>query len=262
MKKIALSVIGLFLVAGLVRCTTTKKVGNWIAPEKAPTMAHVHIGHAMTNWKQTPKKMGLFVVAEKEANIALIHANLAAKKPIDLDSVKLYIGNVMHAIDPSTQKRGPGMGFGQKRALTEAISHITFAAESKDASENVKRFVEPFAQNAMSTLERCELILALGEDIQKAESAQAAMALADEIVILARANIEGVNAGGNGRGITDSNDIGLKQLRTQIEEMIDREEPPYQPASRRYLLGVVRLPSGKWTYSWLTNKRQGGSGGY
>ena len=257
-------VSGLFLVVGLVGCGTMKKVGDWMAPEKGPTMAHVHVGHAMTHWKTTPDKMGLFVVAEKEADIAYTHASMALQKPIDLNRVKLNIGNAMHAIDPETQKRGPGLGFGLKRALNEAVSHITYASESKDATENVKAFVAPFAQNAIATIERCDLILALGADIQKAESAQEAAALAEEVVILTRANLNGMNASGNGGAVTDSNDYGLKQLRVQVEEMIDREDPPYQPVSRRYLLGVVRLPSGKWTYWWLTDSKNdgGGGGGY
>ena len=261
MKNLILGVVGLFLVFGLVQCTTMEKVGDWMAPEKGPTMAHVHIGHAMTNWKTTPDKMGLFIVAEKEADIAYTHASLALQKPIDLDRVKLHVGNAMHAIDPKTHKSGPGLGFGLKRALNEAVSHITFAAESTDASENVKDFVTTFGQNTTATIERCDLILALGTDIQKAESAQEAAALAEEVVILTQANVKGMNASGNGGAVTDPNDYGLKQLRTQIEEMIDREDPPYQPAPRRYLLGVVRLPSGEWTYWWRTTEQTGHTGG-
>ena len=260
MKKFVLCAVGLFLLFGQVRCTTMKKVGDWMAPEKAPTMAHVHIGHAMTHWKRTPDKMGLFIVAEKEAEIAHTQAKLALQKPIDLNRLKLNVGNVMHAIDPKTQKRGPGLGFGLKRALNESVSHITFASESKDATENVKAFITPFTQNTIATIERCDLILALGADIQKAESAQEAAALAEEVVILTEANLNGMSASGNGGAITGPDDYGLKQLRAQIEDMIDREDPPYQPVSRRYLLGVVRLPSGEWTYWWLTDGN--GPGGY
>lgn len=262
-KRFALYAMGLVMAAGLLQCTMMNKAGNWIAPEKEPKMAHVHIGHAMTHWKQTPDNMGLFVVAEKEADIAFTHANMAMQKSTDLDHIKLHVANVMHAIDPKTQKKGPGLEFGQRRALSEAISHIAFAAESDDASENVKRFVESFTNNSASILERCDLIIALGEDVQKAETSQEAVALADEIAILASANIEGIKSGGNGNEITDPNDFGLKHLRVQIEEMIDREVPPYQPVPRRYLLGVVRLPSGKWTYWWKTsnNSSEGGGGG-
>jgi uncharacterized lipoprotein YmbA len=44
---------------------------------RAPTIAHVHIGHAMTGWHDTPGKQGLFIVAEQKAAEALAAAQLA-----------------------------------------------------------------------------------------------------------------------------------------------------------------------------------------
>lgn len=262
MKKVTIYLLGLFLMLGLSQCTTLK---NWMAPEKGPTIAHVHIGHAMTGWKHAPGKKGLFVVAEQEAKTAQTHANNALQKPDDLKHIKLHVGYVMHAVDPKTQKKGPGLGFGQKRALTDALSHITFAAESDDASENVQNFAKTISLYAEATLERCYLIMALGQDILQTNSAEEAATLAEEIAKLTRANIEGVNAGGNG-GVTDPDHYGLKQLRTQITEMTDREDPPYRPVSRRYLFGLIRLPSGEWTYWWHVDREKsggdGGGGGY
>ena len=37
---------------------------------RPPTIAHVHIGHALTGWVETPDSKGFFVVAEKNAQIA------------------------------------------------------------------------------------------------------------------------------------------------------------------------------------------------
>ncbi len=228
--------------------------------EKGPTIAHVHIGHTMKGWKDTPDKMGLLVVAEQEAKTAQTHSNIALQKPDDLKHIKLHVGYVMHAVDPKNPKKGPGLGFGQKRALTEAVSHITFAAESDDASENVQNFAKTISNYAEATLERCDLITALGQDILQTNSPEEAAILAEEIAKLTRANIEGVNAGGNG-GITDPDYYGLKQLRTQITEMTDREDPPYRPVSRRYLFGLIRLPSGKWIYWWHDHREKSGDGG-
>ena len=60
--------------------------------------------------------------------------------------------------------------YGVKQALNGAVNHITFAAESADASENVQVSAEAFASNAITVLDRCDLITALAEDIGSAGS--------------------------------------------------------------------------------------------
>ena len=58
--------------------TTIKKV---LVIEKTPTIAHVHIGHAITGWKHSPGQKDLFQVAEEEADIAPAHAGYAIEQP-------------------------------------------------------------------------------------------------------------------------------------------------------------------------------------
>lgn len=255
--------IAMTVILLLTGCTTINKA---LVIEKTPTIAHVHIGHAITGWKPSPDQKGLFQVAEQEAETALTHTGYAIERPDNIDLIRLHVTHVMHAIDPETQKEGPGTGFGLKRALTEAVGHITYAAESDDASQNVANFSEPFAGNARDVLERSNLILALGQEVLQDISAQEAFALAEEMLILASANIEGIDKNEDGSINVPPDEYGLKQLRNQITEMIAREDPAYEPVAKRYLFGLIRLPSGKWDFSWRVNQFEdnegGGGGGY
>ncbi len=253
----------MMVILMLAGCATINKV---MVVEETPTIAHVHIGHAITGWKHSPDQKGLFQVAEQEADIAFVHAGYAIEQPDNIDLIRLHTSHVMYAIDPKTRRQGPGTGFGLIRALTEATGHITYAAESDDASQNVIDFAKPFTKNARGVLERSELILALAEEIHQDLSVQEAFALAEEILILADANVKGIDKDGNGTIDVNPDEYGLKQLRHQMMEMVAKEDPPYVPVAKRYLFGLIRLPSGKWDFSWNVNHikgdRKAGGGDY
>jgi len=247
MKKYILTFTTIvWVLVPLWGCTT---LNDAFIQEKPPSIAHAHIGHATTGWRYTPDQKGLYQVAEEETKIARDHAGYAVERLDNIDLIKLHVGHVMHALNPESQKEGPGLGFGAKKALTEAASHITYAAGSEDASENVRNFAEPFNRNAEAIVQRYDLILALGEEILQTSSNQDAAALAGEILILSRANVEGTDSDGNNAIGPAADEYGLKQLRAQITDMINRENPPYRPVPQRYLFGLIRLPSGKWAYS-------------
>ena len=59
-------------------------------------MAHVHIGHVLTGWNDTPDKMGLLPTAIAEANVAAQHAGFALSKTDDLAWMKTHIGHILH----------------------------------------------------------------------------------------------------------------------------------------------------------------------
>lgn len=256
-----LAIVGGLLLFGsgwLVGCGGAKR---FTFQEKLPSIAHVHIGHAMTGWKPSPDHKGLFLVAEEEARIALAQARKAVEQPENLAHIQEHVRGVMHAVDPTVQKKGPGLGFGAKKALFEAIGHITFAAKSDDASVNVQQFADPFAESAKPTMDRCDLIQALGQEIVHSSNSQDAYVLAQEVLVLASAIVEGVDLNQDGRINPDVNEIGLQQMRAQITAMIDRENPPYQTVAQRYLFGLIRMPSGKWAFSWLVNPFYDDEGG-
>ena len=75
--------IAIALCAGLaVACTPMDKGDKGM--KMAGEEARAHIGHVMTGWKDTPDGKGLLAVAIEETEIALAHAEFAAKKPDDL----------------------------------------------------------------------------------------------------------------------------------------------------------------------------------
>lgn len=259
----------LFLIWG-VTLTGCSGVRNFTFQEDLPTIAHVHIGHAVTGWMHAPDKKGLFVTAEEEGQVALNEAKKALEKPDDIKAIKQHVQNTLHAIDPDYVASGAGLGFGLIKALEEASGHITYASKSDDASINVQQFAEKFEQNSIPALERSDLILALGQEILTLQSTEDAFVLAKEIHCYVEAVIYGPEAATKECSSVQATDFGLKQLRAQLDEMIAREVPEYRTVATRYLFGVIKLPSGKWAFSWLVNSFYddeedsggGGGGGY
>ena len=74
-----------------------------------PTIAHVHVGHALTAAHDTPGKDGYFVVAEKRADEALSFSESAADKR-DIASIKTDIAGIVKATDSEEY-------FGVKQAI-------------------------------------------------------------------------------------------------------------------------------------------------
>jgi hypothetical protein len=98
--------------------------------------AHLHIGHVMTNWRDTPGTRGFLPVAVDEARVAAIHAKLAAKSATP-DEMKLHVGHVLNALDPSLEPKGPGAGYGVKKATAGAIQHLDFASKAEGITANI-----------------------------------------------------------------------------------------------------------------------------
>ena len=66
-------------------------------------------------------------------------------------------------------------------------------------------------------------------------------------------NINGKDIDGNGVVDPASDEVGLVQLRQGLVTMLSNETPPYHPLGRKYLLGLIRLPNGQWTYNFETS---------
>ncbi|MEJ2417478.1 MAG: hypothetical protein P8Y45_11205, partial [Exilibacterium sp.] len=59
----------------------------------------------------------------------------------------------------------------------------------------------------------------------------------------------------------------LKQLEENLQQMLQNEsDPPYEPVSRRYVLGLIKLPNGRWDFDfskiWEKTWNKGGRGYY
>jgi len=141
-----------------------------------------------------------------------------------------------------------------------AANHISFAATSGDASDNVIRFAPAFKNDVAAVIGRCDYIDLLGKDISASVSLQEAAAVAREILRTAQANVDGDDSAGAGVKGSIPADYGVAQLRAQLEAMVARENPPYRTVDDWYLFNLVRLPNGRWVFDKLA--RGGNIDGY
>jgi hypothetical protein len=218
-----------------------------------PLISHAHVGHSLTTWRDTPDEQGLFVVAEQEITIAWQQAQAARQTSATV--ARTHLAGVIHALDPEHQASGPGLGYGGIRALTGAAKHLEFASTSDDASRNIVQGAEVFIKQAAVVIENLRLAVDVAILSQKSSDAEISGLTAEVEQIIGR-SLNGADVDGNGSiGNTDE-EIGLKQMRQQLLAVLSRENPPYHPIGRRYLLGLVRMPNGRWVYQF---QRSGGA---
>ena len=208
---------------------------------QTPTIAHTHVGHAITGFDGTPGDQGLFVVAEKRANSAKL---IADQLDIDgsPDTLKSEINRIVDETASST--------YGLKKAITDASNHMVFAAKSLDASDNLIRTAATFSESIDAVVSRCDLIVLAANDVSGSTSAEEIRVLAAEIQALAVANVIGDDANGDGRIGSTPSEYGVRQLRDRLDALIGREEPAYQPVARWYLFHLVRLPNCDTCWAW------------
>jgi hypothetical protein len=200
-----------------------------------PSVAHVHIGHAITAVHVTPNHEGYLVTAERRGKQTFDFATRASSDS-DLASIKADVALAVKATNSDDD-------FGLKQAIVMAANHVSFAATSDDASLNVQRSAPVFARDISGVVERCDLIILLGNDVNASKSVKEATVSVTEIVKLANANINGDPQLG-----TAPNANGLVQLRKELEAMISRENPRYETVPEWYLFNLVRLPNGRWVF--------------
>jgi hypothetical protein len=212
-----------------------------------PTIAHVHIAHTTPGWSDTPGKAGLLSVAEREAETAAENARNGFRARLDATELKRYVSYALHAIDPSVQKVGPGTGYGLVRAMEGTADHVKFAAESEDASKNLKESMEALEVSASRIRQSAKVSLAIGQEILSTSKPEDLASLAEEF-----------------RNETDSAARQTRAWRVQLQEVIARENPPFTNIERRYLFGLIRLPNGLWKWApdvdKASNQSQGSSG--
>jgi hypothetical protein len=210
---------------------------------RAPTIAHVHIGHAITGVHVTPNQEGYLVTAERRGGQAVEFSRLAAGST-DLAVIKQNVAAAVKATDSEDD-------FGVKQAIVMAANHITFAATSDDASVNVQQAAPVFAAHITRVVERSDLIVLLGKDVEASTSAKEAAVSVVELGKLTQANVSGDDANGDGVVGSIPSEYGLVQLRKELEAMIARESPRYVTVPQWYLFNLVRLPNGRWVFDKL-----------
>jgi hypothetical protein len=204
---------------------------------RQPLISHAHIGHCLTTWHDTPDKQGLFEVARQELETARKEADDALLAGLSAAQKAEHIDNVAHALNPDMQPLGPGLDYGAIRALEGAVEHLEYAATSEDASPNIVSSVATLSDIGVAVLERLRNAAA-----QAKPAGIKDLAALDKLAFDVRTLL---NAAEFGTGTQP----GFQQLRTQLDAMLARESnPPYEPVERKYVLGLVRLPNGKWGF--------------
>jgi hypothetical protein len=186
--------------------------------------AHVHIGHVISEWTDTPSNAGLLPTAKKEVIVAAAHANYAKKASDDLDSMQFHSTHVRHAIDPALEPGGgPGLGYGFLKAANGAIEHITLASESADASESVKTHTVHIVSALNNAVARNNLALVEAEAILAATTAEEAAPHALKMAELTEGAFLGVDANGDGKVTWHEGEGGVKAAEKHMNFIVSDE---------------------------------------
>lgn len=182
--------------------------------------AHTHIGHVTESFNDTLKQQGLLPTALAEARVAAHHAALMLKELENLEHLKAHSAHVLHAIDPTlTENKGPGLGYGLKKAAAAAAFHIQLAAKAADSSANVKTHEAHVSASITNVIRRADEIIELGQRIRAASSASEAARHAAQIKTLSDAIVSGADANKDGRVTWELGEGGLEQARQHMDLM-------------------------------------------
>jgi hypothetical protein len=185
--------MGLPLYAGRPVKITGELKGDAIIIAKVEAIpAHLHIGHVMTNWRDTPGTRGFLPVAVDESRVAVLHAGLAAKAT-SLDDMKLHTGHVLHALDPSIEAKGPGAGYGVRKAVVGALEHLELASKAEGATANIATHAAPVLSSLANVLQWLDQVNAAATSVRTSTTlAEAARPIADLVALTTRIHDEGL----------------------------------------------------------------------
>jgi hypothetical protein len=240
-----------YLVLALT-CMTLSGCGT-VVSRNTPSIAHIHIGHAITGWPLAPKKQGLLVVAELASIAATTNSELMldAARNGNMERAHKYLSETAKAVDPSFLSDQPSNEYGLRKAAAEAITHLKLASDVEDASANVQRTVTKTAIKAIDLVDRSDELLAYLDAGSKAQDIEEMEIIAEEIVRTLKA-ISG--------GPDIQNNYGLYDFREDIESMVAREDPPYATVDSYYLFNLVQLPDGQWGFASRNSRGAAGAG--
>lgn len=201
---------GMFLMVVVSLLAVTGACAAYMADE-GNKMVRAHMGHVMTGWKDTPNGKGLLPTALGEAKIAAQHAGFAASKPGNLGWMKTHTRHVLHAVDPSVEAKGPGMGYGVMKGASGVILHIGFASKSPGASGNVAAHTVHVTASTENVVVWAKEIVILGERVLAANSAGEAAPLVARIVNLTGRLVNGHDDNGDGKITWKKGEGGLME---------------------------------------------------
>src|SRR5688572_1562043 len=188
-----------------------------------PNLVKVHLAHVATTFQDAPSQQGLLATALAEAKIAAQHAALAAKAGDNLDAMKLHAGHVLHAIDPSVEPTGPGLGFGVRRAAAGVVEHIQLASKAPTVSINLLTFAARIIASGNTTVKRADEIVVVARRIRAASTAAEAAPDLARLNLLAQQLASGLDVNQDGLIGWQTGEGGLEQAQAQLQAMLKGE---------------------------------------
>ena len=192
-------------------------------PQAPQNPVHNHIGHVMTSWKDTPGAQGFLPIAIADAKVAATHAGYMQKAADNLDSIKLHAGHVLNSLDPSLEAKGPGSGYGVKRAAAGAAQHIEFAAKTEGASKGVVTHAGHVTASLADVTQWTDAAIATAQKIRAATSASEAAPLVAELVAQTASISNGVDTNKDGTIGWQTGEGGLAQANQHMMLMMKGE---------------------------------------
>jgi hypothetical protein len=219
---------GLPLYAGRpVRLLGEMKNGKIAATRVEAIAAHLHLGHVLTNWRDTPQNVGFLIAAVSDAGVASVHAKLAEGG--SLSAMQLHAGHVLHALDPTVEPKGPGSGYGVKKAVAGARQHLDIAVGSEGVTANIKTHAAHVSAALANVAQWTDESIALATEIRGATvEAHAASALS-RLIALTTAIGEGVDGDKDGQVGWQAGDGGLQQAQAHMRLMMKGEGLEHAP---------------------------------
>ena len=206
---------------------TGEGVGNgaWkiAVVDAPPNVVKVHLAHITTTFQDAPGHQGLLATAFAEAKIAAQHAALAAKAGDNLDAMKMHAGHVMHAVDPSVEPTGPGLGFGVRRAAAGVVEHIQLASKAPTVSINVLTFAARIIASGNTTVKRADEIVVVARRIRAATTVAEAAPDVAGLNLLAQQLTSGLDVNHDGLIGWQTGEGGLEQAQAQLQAMLKGE---------------------------------------
>ncbi len=107
--------------------------------------------------------------------------------------MKLHASHVRHAIDPTLEAAGPGMGYGLLKTVDGSILHSTLANNSVDPSDAVKIHTDHVVTSLNNVIVRSRLALAEAQAINDATIASEAAPHAVKMAEVTQASLDGID---------------------------------------------------------------------
>lgn len=206
-----------------------------------PTFAHVHVGHTLSAWPVTPDEQGLFTLSEEMA-VDIVETAIAASELAKQGEygAAAQAGGRLTAMIGSTDDEvtGPDQ-FTFLAAFEQGVNHFRYAAQSDDATANLKQGLNSVISKSPEIIARSKVLKELATLLGTVNDDQTIADAVQQLRVMAVQNLEG----GDGN-------YSLREMRNELAAILDREDPPYVAPGRKFLFGLVRAPGGSWFWNF------------